>query len=533
MPRLALSGIDDREFDVVVVGGGAVGASATQHLTAAGYDVLLVDKCDFGAGSSSRSGRMLHCGLRYLEPGEGLAQMTSRYSPVWQYLADPSKALKGLRRAREAMHCRSELVGTMPERVRRKIYYMPLYKGGRYKPWHVNAAFRVLGWLGPGDLPLDNQWLSPAEAKAHPLLGYLREPEKLRRVASFREYRFEWPERIVMDVVLDAERMGATVRNYTPVLGMEREADGRWRIDLGDGADGGARAQVRTRLVINAAGMWIDRVNRLAGSSARRKITGTKGAHIMVRLPPECRALGIITEYRDGGPMYVYPWRDMHYVGPTDTLFTGDEDDLYATGEEIGFLIDEVNHLLPGLGLGRADICFTWAGVRPQTHDPNNAMGERGRVVHDLAADGMPGAIALSAGNIMTHRRSGADLTAAVRGRIAPSGAPRALSYAAKPFPDDEASPALLNHWQGAKLTHLRHAAAHEHPTSLADLLFRRVGAGWTGTMAREGARKAAETVADIMGWDEARIDREVADYHALIAHLHGVNTAGHDVERE
>ncbi len=533
MPRLALSGIDDREFDVVVIGGGAVGASAAQHLTAAGYDVLLVDKGDFGAGSSSRSGRMLHCGLRYLEPGEGLAQSTSRHSPIWQFLADPAMAMKGLRRAREAMHCRSEIVGTMPERVRRKTYYMPLYKGGHYKPWHVNTAFRVLGWLGPGDLPLDNQWLSPAEAKAHPLLGYLREPEKLRRVASFREYRFEWPERIVMDVVLDAERMGATVRNYTPVLGMEREADGRWRIDLGDGADGGARAQVRTRLVINAAGMWIDRVNRLAAPAAGRKITGTKGAHIMVRLPPECRTLGIITEYRDGGPMYVYPWRDMHYVGPTDTLFTGDEDDLHATGEEIDFLLDEVNHLLPGLGLGRDDICFTWAGVRPQTHDPNSAMGERGRVVHDLAADGMPGAIALSAGNIMTHRRSGADLTAAVRGRIAPSGAPRALSYAAKPFPDDEASPALLNHWPGAKLAHLRHAAAHEHPTSLADLLFRRVGAGWTGTMAREGARKAAETVADIVGWDEARIDREVADYHALIAHLHGVTTAGHDAERE
>ncbi len=533
MPRPELSDIDGREFDVVVIGGGAVGASATQHLTAAGYDVLLVDKGDFGAGSSSRSGRLLHCGLRYLEPGEGLAQSTSTHSPIWQFLSDPAMTWKGLRRAREAMQCRSEIAGTMPERVRRKTFYLPIYRGGRYKPWHVKSAFRILGWLGPGDLPLDNEWLSPADAKAHPLLRYLREPEKLRRVASYREYRFEWPERIVMDVVLDAERMGATVRNYTPVQGMERGADGRWRIDLGDTVDDGARARVHTHLVINAAGMWIDRVNRLATKTAGRKITGTKGAHIMVRLPPECRTLGVISEYRKGGPMYVYPWRDMHYIGPTDTLFTGDEDDLRATEEEIDFLLDEANHLLPGLGLGRGDICFTWAGVRPQTHDPRSETGERGRVVHDLAADGMPGALALSAGNIITHRRSGADLTAAVRSRLAPSGTPRALSYAAKTFPEDESSPALLNHWPEAKLAHLRHAAAHEQPVNLVDLLFRRVGAGWTGTMAREGAQVAAETVADIMGWDEARIEKEVADYHALIAHLHGVTTAGGGVGQE
>jgi glycerol-3-phosphate dehydrogenase len=97
------------------------------------------------------------------------------------------------------------------------------------------------------------------------------------------------------------------------------------------------------------------------------------------------------------------------------------------------------------------------------------------------------------------------------------------LSYAAKTYPRAEDSPAFLNHWPEARLSDLRHAARHEHPVTLQDLMFRRVGAGWTATMGREAARKAAETVADILGWDARRIDDEVAAYLRHIRHAHGV----------
>ena len=328
-----------------------------------------------------------------------------------------------------------------------------------------------------------------------------------------------------MDTVLDSDRLGALVRNYTAVTGLSRQRGDSWAVRLTDAADGGEACAVHARVVINTAGMWIDCVNQMVNPAARRRITGTKGAHIMVRLPPECREFGINTEYRDGNPFYIYPWRGMHYVGPTDTLFTADEDDLRATEEEIEFLLSEANHLLPGLGLTRSDVLFSWAGVRPQTHDATVETGQRGRVVHDLTDDGMPNMFALSAGNIITHRRSGTELCAAVTARITPSGKAREPSYAARSFPEAAASPALVNHWSGATLADLRHAAEHEYPVSLADLLFRRVGAGWTETMAREGAHGAAAAAADILGWDGARIEREVSEYHELIARLHGVST--------
>ena len=520
MPRLALSALEGRDFDVAVIGAGAIGAGAAHHLAAAGYGVLIVDKGDFGGGSSSRSSRLLHCGLRYLEPGEGLAY---RNPTMWDPVLHPRRYLHNLGRARGAIAARHEIATTMPERVRDFTFCLVNYEGGPYRPWHVGAGLKLLSALGPrGGLPLEGRRLSRREAAEVPLLRLLREPDRVSSTHTFREFQYEWAERIVMDSVLDAERMGAAARNYTPVTGLARE--GRdWRITLGDALEAAAVATVRAKWVLNTTGMWTDRVNRLGSDRAGRKVRGTKGTHIMFRLPPGCEGHGLGIHTGDPGPFYLLPWRGMHYVGPTDTPHDGDEDDVRPTETEIEQLLAEVGHWLPAAGIGREDVLYAWAGVRPLTYDPVESMGLRDPTFHDLAADGLPGAFAQTSTPIMYYRQVGRALCRAVAARVAPSGPRQDISYAAKTAPADEVSPALLNHWAGATLADLRHAAEHEQPASLADLLFRRVGAGWTETMAREGARKAAETVADILGWDEARIDAEVAAYHAYLARHHRI----------
>ena len=129
----------------------------------------MVEKDDFGAGSSSRSGRLLHCGLRYLEPGDGLAYMGRSGSPLWRYLRHPGELVTGVRKARDAMRCRAEFVRTMPERLPEKTYFYPVWSDSKYKPWEVGLAFRILGALGPGDVPLDYLRLRAVPLCAEPL----------------------------------------------------------------------------------------------------------------------------------------------------------------------------------------------------------------------------------------------------------------------------------------------------------------------------------------------------------------------------
>ncbi len=514
--RTPISNLTGREFDVAVIGAGVNGASAAQHLAAAGYSVILVDQGDFGSGSSSRSSRLLHCGLRFLDRGES----------IWNIVKRPDRFLVACARAKRAMRARSQMVRTAPERLEAFTFFVPLYRGDPYSGWQVDAAFRILQGLGINETPLDYKRLVVEEARAHPLLGLLRDYDRLRSVFSFREYRFEWPERIAIDTVLDAERMGAVVRNYCKVVALDRTSDGRWELTLRDATEGTAQATVHASLVLNTTGIWIDRVNKLARDNVSRKILGTKGVHIMVKLPPECSSYGVTTFHRQKFPFYCIPQQGLHYFGPTETPFEGDIDDIHPTDDEIDWLVAEADYLLPGANIKRSDVLFAWAGVRPLTHSPSRREGKQHLipVIHDLASDGLPGVLALTGGALMIHRLTGADLCKAVQARIGPSRTPQPLSYAARAFPDNQNSPRLLDHNSSIKLSDLHHAAEQEHPVTLVDLLFRRTSAGWTETMGGEAAGKAAETVADTMGWDAERVGQEVANYQAFLEKAHRID---------
>ncbi len=512
MTRTPLSDLNGQTFDVAVVGVGANGSSAAQHLAAAGYSVLAVDKGDYGSGSSSRSSRLLHCGLRYLAPG----------GSVWEFARHPSKLAIALRMARQAMESRAQFVTTAPERAQKLNFCFPIYKGGAYKPWQVSLAMRLLERLGPASVPLDYRPIRPSEIDTVPLARWLRDRDQLMGVAMFREYRFEWPERIIADTILDAERMGATIRNYTKVSSLRRDGD-RWTLTLADEAGEAGTASVSARIVLNMAGIWIDKVNAGSAGSARRRINGTKGSHIVVRLPPECAEYGIATINRVGEPFYCIPWRGLHFFGPTETLNDGDPDDERVLDSEIDWLLAEANHMLPALGAKREHIIFTWAGVRPLGADPNFPKGKRSRDVHDLSEDGMPGIYAMTGGPIMTHRSAGPELTSLVGGKIKPSRTAQEPSYAARMFPENQNSPPLTDDNTSIKLSDLKFAAQREHVTNLTDLLFRRVAVGWTEGMGYDAAEKAAAAVAGELNWDHERVRREVENYRTQIEHFYNV----------
>lgn len=513
--RNDLRTLDGQTFDVVVIGGGISGASSAQHLAAAGYSVLLVEKDDYASAATSRSGRLLHCGLRYLAPTYSLLE----------FFRAPRRFATSLGSAYRSITESTKFRRTTPELARSMTLIFVITGSMPYRGWHVKLGAKLLEWSNLGRQKLKTKIHSPEKArKSVPFVKWIRDRDDIRSVVTFEDHHFNWPERICMDAVLDAERMGAVTRNYTMATALKQHSDRSWEVALRDEISR-ATVTVHSRILLNMTGPWIDEVNATVGDgrTVARKVISIKGSHILVRLPAECRGHGIMGTNREGEAITCMPWGDLHYVGPTETVYEGSLDDVQPTEEEIRFLLDEINHFMPGIDLSRNDVLQAWAGVRPITYDPEFPKGRRipFSVFQDLQDDGMPNALTTTWAAIMFHRSAARETLAAVRKKISPSGQPQEVSFAARRFPHNQNSPPLLPHYPNVKLADLRYSAEHEQPQHLVDILFRRTSAGWNAAIPPTAVRQAAEAVAPVLGWDEEKLEQEIDAFIAYQARYH------------
>jgi glycerol-3-phosphate dehydrogenase len=496
-----------RTFDVVIIGGGIVGASSAREAAAAGYSVLLAEKGDFATGATSRSSRLLHCGLRYFEAPD----------PIRHFVTHPGRFATAIRMARQAMMERREMVKTVPMRVTPLDFHFPVYRGGSYGRWHTDAAFRLLGRLAPRDVPLDYRMLDRAEALQNPMVAALGNTDALECVARFTEYQFNWPERICIDALLEAERRGAVVLNYTSAaLG---EMTGGLR-DVTLTQPGAAPVVVRARRVMSMAGIWIDELSRQRRPDAARRVFGTKGAHIVVSLPDAYRRQGISTLNSAGEPFYCIPWHHLHYIGPTETPYDGDPDDITTDRNDLEFLLSETANMFPGLNVTAADVLRTWAGVRPLTHDSAHPKGNRSRQLHDLSSDGLPGVHAMTAAPIMTHRDAGREVVRTLRRVLPPSGEAGAPDYSCALPVENSNTPRIVADIPGYHLADVRHAVRHEHARGLMDVLYRRTGLGLRHDFTDKELARVADVMAAELGWDPDWRAHEIRSFRRQTDHL-------------
>lgn len=501
-----------RHFDVAIVGGGINGASAAQHLSAAGYSVFLAEQSDFASGTSSRSSRLLHCGLRHLASGAGIGDM----------LRHPLRLARALATVREDMLARDDIVRSIPERVRAINFCLPVYTGETYAPWHVDAAFASLRMASPKGVPLDYRRYRRDQFDQVPITPWLRNPDDLRALSVFREYIFDWPERIALDALQAARDMGAEVHNYTRVTALNRaNPEGAWQLTLRSNAPGAAtdtdpsssEIQINATLVLNLAGAWVDQISATTGQTVAQKCQGIKGIHIAVQLPPQFADWGVFTYNSLGEPLYCLPWRGFHYIGLTRTPYTGDLADVVATDPEIDWMLSETNRVMPKLGLRRADVLYSWAGVNPLTYDAQEPLGSREIKIHDLATQGLEGVFSLTGGAIMTHRRVAKRLVQRVSKRLAPTGPASEMPPKDVVAGGHNQTGLITSPHSQVAVTQVLHSAAQEQPLSLADLMMRRLGVGWDSDQGLAIARPVAEVAAPILGWDKPKTEAEIQAY--------------------
>jgi glycerol-3-phosphate dehydrogenase len=517
MKRISLAGIDKDPFDVVVIGAGINGSGAVQQLASRGYRVLIVDKDDFSSGATNRSSRILHCGLRHLAPGKS----------VWDFVWNPARFWVACQNAKKSMDSRSQIAETMAPLVAPFRFCFPIYEEGPYASWQLDLAFKLLDFLGPGDLSLDYTRYTRKNMAGVPFSKWVHDPDKLKGFAVFRDYQFLSAERLAMDTLKDAHRLGAVVRNYTECVSAQRTGD-LWELQLQDCHNPGERVTVKCSLVLNTSGPWGDRLKRRLTGNTKGRMVGLKGIHILVSLPEELTGWGMMDINSENETIYCLPWNGMHYIGPTRTPYDADLDSVVCTEKEVDWMLSEINLIAPKLNLTRNDVHYTYAGIQPVTCDPKDPKGTRQIRIHDLGDEGFPNMLMLTGGPIMTYRIIGSQLADAVAKRIRPSGSARALSY----FPS-----AVTGQLYKDKMGHckgpinadiLEKIVEEEQISNLGDLFLRRSEMGWDMDQGRALLESVATIVAGILGWDDTQLQEQLCSY---LGHIERRFPSHHDSE--
>jgi glycerol-3-phosphate dehydrogenase len=528
---IALRRLADEQFDVLVVGGGITGVGCALDAAARGLRTALVEKDDFASGTSSRSSKFVHGGLRYLQQGD-------------------------VRLVYEALRERRRLMRNAPHLVQVLPFLLPMFGKGGIVPAKVARVLGTSMWMydvtGGARIGKVHKRLSAAEAHAH--MPTLR---RGRLVSAYLYYDAAADDaRLTLTIARTAAlEHGAVLANGCRLVAVRKDAAGRVCGAVVE-ADG-ERIDVTCRAIVNAAGVWADEVRTLDEGHDPDTIRQAKGVHVV--LPR--RLLGndiavILPVPGDRRSIFVAPWGDHAYIGTTDTDDDGPPDTPRTTSEEVDYLLGAVNASLAE-PVSSQDVVGTWAGLRPLVRGSTARTADLSRR-HQVVTS-PSGVVTVIGGKLTTYRQMAEDTIDAVqrslgvrRGRcptvrlrlvgagghepFARSGDPVRTHLAGRY--GGEAAAVLGLTYEDATLAeplvpglpYLKAEAVYavraEMARSVDDVLSRRTRAR---LLDRAAAVAAADAVADlvgpILGWSEDEKAKQVKDFRATVA-------ADHDLVR-
>jgi glycerol-3-phosphate dehydrogenase len=528
----ALDRLAGDHFDVLIVGGGITGTGVALDAAARGLRTALVERDDFASGTSSKSSKLVHGGLRYLEQRE--------FGLVYEALAERQIAL------RNAPH----LVHVLP-------FLVPILTRDGLVDRRIARLLGTAMWMYDltGGLRIRklHERISKADALAH--MPTLRDQNL---AGAYLYYDAQTDDaRLTLTVARTAARHGATVVNHARVDGLLKDPDGRVRGArvVADGRE----IEVRAACVVNAAGVWSDDVRALDEGVNPGSIRPAKGVHITIPWSKVRNDIAAIVPVRqDRRSVFVVPWGDFTYVGTTDTDYEGPLDDPQCDASDVAYLLGALNGALTE-PITEADVVGTWAGLRPLLRAAGSARTadlSRRHGVH--VSEG--GVVTITGGKLTTYRRMAADTVDEVQRRLGgrPTRSPTKRlpllggeDFTPAPATNravaaTEGEPTLHEHLAGRYgteagavlalaaadpslrgplvpgLPYVRaealYAVRHEMARTLDDVLSRRTRAR---LLARDASAAAARDVARLLanelGWDDAEVDGQVAAYRALV----------------
>jgi glycerol-3-phosphate dehydrogenase len=483
-------------FDLLVIGGGINGAGIARDATLRGLSVALVERDDFASGTSSRSSRLVHGGVRYLEHGY-------------------------LHLVFESSRERRILLEIAPHLVRPLQFTWPVYRGARIPRWKLVAGLWLYDLLARFQNVARHRTLSASGVLAmEPRLAH----DRLTGGATYYDAATD-DARLTLANVVDAAGAGAVVLNHAEVTSLVFEAERAAGLTVRDRFVRRV-IEVRARALVNATGPWTDAISRIESPSSRPAVLGTKGVHVAV--PAERvgnRAAVTLLSPLDGRVMFVLPAGTQTIIGTTDTPTNENPEQVRATRGEVQYLLDSVNGFFPLARLTPDDVVSAWAGIRPLIASGNVGDPAAASREHEITV-GPRGVIAVTGGKLTTYRSMAAEVVDLVERRLGRHPTPSVT--ATRPLPGGEQRTAAGGELAARIIEGLPHtladvaiAAEREFACTIADVLVRRTHLAFeTRDHGLSAAQEVAEVLAPRLGWGSADVERALADFRAEVARL-------------
>jgi glycerol-3-phosphate dehydrogenase len=523
MTRTIRGPLEDEHFQVVVIGGGINGVAIARECARAGRRTLLVEQQDFASGTTSRSTRIIHGGLRYLEHGE-------------------------LGLVRESLRERKRLLRQYPHLVNPLQFLLALDEKSRRSALSIRTGLWLYRRMGGKSLA------TTSGADKHKLERVLDSGRRWS-IFDFEDAQCEFPERLVAEWLVEAVEAGAVVRNYTQVLAVDVRHGRAQGVLLRDQVSK-KEFSVHGTWIINATGPWADRVcQRSRIDTKSPMVGGVRGSHIVLPRFAGAPEAAIYTEAVDGRPIFVIPWNEQVLVGTTEAADNGDPAKTQPSPEEIQYLLNSLIHLFPRIKISYGDIRYAFAGVRPLPFSPKTAASavSRKHYLHDHAADGAAQMISVIGGKLTTAAQLARECLAKIGARAKAPSAPAPV--AAAMLSEDRLDPVLdrwvldiaeagsiseesargIVEWHGKRARNIAHMAlssaelraplcphtvhivaeavdgfVNECAVTLADVLLRRVPVALGPCWSQACSREAAARLRAVMGWNDGQSAAEL-----------------------
>lgn len=360
-------------FDLAIIGGGITGLGIALDAASRGMKVALVEKGDFASGTSSKSTKLIHGGLRYLKQFQiGVVREVGKERAVVHHLA--------------------------PHLVVSEKMLLPLVKNGTYGEWATSLGLWFYDMVAGVDGPDKRKMLSKEETtKSEPLLR----TDIVTGGGIYAEYRTD-DARLSIEVLKTALQYGAIALNYAEVIDFEYDKGALTALHC-KGLSENKDFEIKAHFIVNATGPWVDKLRKLDNSLKGKHLFLSKGVHIVVpydRLPLR---QSVYFDTPDGRMVFAIPRMRTTYIGTTDTPYQGPLENVPVDKKDVLYLLDAVNFLFPSVQLKLEDVESTWAGLRPLIHEGGKSPSEMSRKDEIFISES--GLISIAGGKLTGYRK--------------------------------------------------------------------------------------------------------------------------------